>query len=98
MVERGLTLDEWRLRQGLSYRALGTLLGCQVNIAFAYCQEPGTKGFKRPGDDRMDRIFVISNGEVWPNSFYKLPKLIRKFDPKQPELAIEHHRAPEHAS
>lgn len=89
MVARPISLDEWRLRRGLTYRGLGELIGCRVKLAFAYCQDPGTDKFNRPGDVNMARIYVITDGDVQPNSFYRLPKLTQPFDPNAPQLPLE---------
>jgi hypothetical protein len=86
MVSKPLALAEWRLRQGLTYRQLGVLIGVRVNLAFAYCLEPGDKGFKCPRADRMARIYEVTDGEVGPASFYRLPRLTRPFDRNAPQL------------
>jgi hypothetical protein len=81
-------LDDWRLRNGLTYRELGELIGCRVALAFAYCQKPGSRQFKRPKDDRMARIYRATNGAVTPGDFYELPKLGP--DPAwEPELPLK---------
>ena len=85
-----LTLDEWRLREGLTYRELGKLIGCPIGMAYAYCLDPQAASFKVPRPDRMCRIFQITGGQVPPTSFYKLPKLLAPFDPHAPELPLEH--------
>lgn len=86
---RILTLDEWRLRQHLTYRELGALIMCNVGMAYAYCLDPRAAEFRLPRSQRMARIYEISNGEVGPASFYKLPRLTQPFDPKAPQLPLE---------
>ena len=85
-----ISLDEWRLREGLTHKQLGQLIGCAGHMAYVYCCDPSDRNSRVPRADRMVRIYVVTNGEVRPDSFFRLPKLTRKFDPKAPELALEH--------
>ena len=89
MAAAGLSLDEWRLREGLTHKQLGGLIGCTGHMAYVYCCAPSEPAFRLPRADRMARIFMITNGEVGPASFFKLPKLTRPFDPKAPQLDLD---------
>lgn len=70
-----MTLDEWRLREGLTYRELSKRIGCPVGMAYAYCLDPEAGEFRLPRPDRMAIIWRFTHGEVPPASFYKLPVL-----------------------
>lgn len=84
-----ISLDEWRLRQGLTHKQLGQLIGCAGHMAYIYCCDPSDQNFRLPRSDRMARIYLVTNGEVRPDSFYRLPRISRPFDPSAPELPLE---------
>lgn len=84
-----LTLDEWRLKNGLKPNELGRLIGCRVRMAYCYCLPLGNPEFRLPRPERMARIYQATNGEVRPDSFYRLPLITERQDPRQEPLPLE---------
>lgn len=90
MAQRLITLDEWRLTRDLGHKELGQLIGCKSRTAYLYCCDPAAKAFRMPRPNAMRRIYVATGGEVRPDSFYKLPKLVVSgADPNQAKLPLE---------
>lgn len=66
-----LKLSEWRKREGRTQESVASELGCtQPYIS----QIERSKNPIIPGTDVMERIFLLTNGEVEPNDFYDLPR------------------------
>ena len=63
--------DAWRRRQGLTYGALGKKYGASQALAYAHCQPPGSRHFKRPRDKTLKRIVELAAGAITPNDFYE---------------------------
>ncbi len=66
-----MTLDQWRVRQKLSYNKLAKLLGAShATIARRWCQPTGAKDRMIPSPKYMERIVLLTDGRVQPNDFY----------------------------
>ena len=68
-------LERERRRRGLTFEALGQVLGRTGKSAARYCEPPSSPRFSRPDDVAMVRIYVWSKGGITPNDFYDLPVL-----------------------
>lgn len=62
-------LDRWRLARSWSLDALAAALEVNVATVSRYIN-----GRRMPGPEVMQRIFALTEGEIQPNDFYKLPK------------------------
>lgn len=66
-----LKLAEWRKREGKTQEWVAAELGCT---------QPYISQIERatqpiiPGAEVMERIFLLTNGEVEPNDFYDVPR------------------------
>ena len=68
-------LERERRRCGLSFKALGELLGRTGKSVARYCAPVGRDDFSRPDERAMIAIYVWSGGRITPNDFYDLPTL-----------------------
>lgn len=68
-----MTLDDWRIRQGLSVQQLANRIRTTHQSALRYCN-----GQRVPRAAIMPRIYRITGGAVQPNDFYRLPRLRRR--------------------
>lgn len=62
-------LDRWRLARNWSLEALAAALEIGTPTVSRYIN-----GRRMPGPEVMQRIFKLTEGEVEPNHFYRLPK------------------------
>jgi transcriptional regulator with XRE-family HTH domain len=62
-------LADWRTAAGLSQQALAEELGVDFRTIWRW-----ENGKRRPRDPEMERLFVLSRGQVEPNDFYDLPR------------------------
>jgi transcriptional regulator with XRE-family HTH domain len=65
-----MKLAEWRRSREMTQQELADTLGCFVTSVARY-----EAGRRRPDDQTMMAIYVLSNGLVQPNDFYDLPVL-----------------------
>lgn len=75
MVERHNgrnALDDWRLANGLTYEALGKLIGCDRSVARRYCLPREHYYATAPRRDRMRRVIEITGGAVTASSLLGL--------------------------
>lgn len=61
-----MLIREWRLKRGLSFRAVAELVG----VANGTVVRRWETGDCIPRREEMQRLFDISGGEVTPNDFY----------------------------
>jgi transcriptional regulator with XRE-family HTH domain len=66
-----MALREWRERNGKSQQDVARLVGA----ANATVVSRWERGVHLPRKDEMVRLYVVTRGEVPPNSFYDLPDL-----------------------
>jgi transcriptional regulator with XRE-family HTH domain len=66
-----MALREWRERNGKSQQDVARLVGA----ANATVVSRWERGVHLPRKDEMVRLYVLTRGEVPPNSFYDLPDL-----------------------
>lgn len=66
-----MMIREWRLKRGLSFRAVAELVG----VANGTVVRRWETGDCIPRRDEMRRIFVATAGKVTPNDFYDLTEL-----------------------
>ncbi|UZW55526.1 hypothetical protein NUH86_01605 [Sphingobium sp. JS3065] len=71
-----MTLQDYLVREGLSYTAFAALIGAR----FPSTAERYAKGLVIPGRAMMTRIFWVTNREVTPNDFYGLHPLEDKVE------------------
>lgn len=63
-----MKLADWRIKSGRTQEGLAAEL--QKDKATIYRWE---KGWRVPGTDDLQAIFIVSEGEVQPNDFFDLP-------------------------
>ncbi len=70
-IERGMTLEDYRKQQKLSYKQLAELLGAShATVARRWCLGIDHKDRMIPAPDFMERIVLVTDGSVMPNDFY----------------------------
>ncbi len=68
-----MTLDTYRKSKGWSYSQLARLTGAShATVARRWCLPPDDPNKMIPASRFMNRIMVISDGAVLPNSFYQV--------------------------
>ena len=66
-----MLLNDYRLKKGWNYTDLARLVGVKhATIVRRWCLPHGDKERLIPRQDNMDKIIVLTNGEVMPNDFY----------------------------
>ena len=71
MYRQRMTLEDFRKQQKLSYKQLAELLGAShATVARRWCLPRGHKDRLIPNENYMDKIILLTNGEVMPNDFY----------------------------
>ena len=90
-----MTLNEWRLERGLSYRKLASLMDSpHATVARRWCLPAEHKDQMIPSPAKMLAIYRLTDGSVQPNDFYLSETTIREiskasmFEP-QAELNLE---------
>jgi len=83
-------LEALRNKRNWSYRQLGEAVGLDApQNSRRYCLDPDDPEFRRPRPEHMVKIYVISDGEVQPNHFYKLPELAAKANGEAEQASVE---------
>jgi len=71
MYRQGMTLEDFRKQQKLTYRQLAELLGAShATVARRWCLGIDAKDRMIPAPEFMERIVSVTNGSVMPNDFY----------------------------
>ncbi|WP_024276012.1 helix-turn-helix transcriptional regulator [Hyphomicrobium sp. 802] len=65
-----MRLRQWLKKNGVTYERFGELIDRDHGAVARY-----VAGKAIPRSDTMVKIYVVTNGEVPPNSFYDLPTL-----------------------
>lgn len=73
-----MTLDDWRLDQGLSYNRLAEMLSTanqevKVETVRRWCLPEDAPLARMPDREMLRRIFTVTGGAVGPNDFVGLP-------------------------
>ena len=67
--KRDGALKAWRKRQGLTLDAAAASVDTVRQVWFDW-----ENGRRRPSAHALERIFILTRGEVEPNDFYDLPR------------------------
>ena len=71
LYRQGMTLDDFRRQQKLTYRQLAELLGAShATVARRWCLDIDNKDRMIPAPNFMERIVNVTDGAVTPNDFY----------------------------
>tara|TARA_R110002020_G_scaffold71209_6_gene184196 strand:- start:69 stop:281 length:213 start_codon:yes stop_codon:yes gene_type:complete len=66
-----MQLNDYRLIKGWSFSELARLVGAKhATIVRRWCLPISDKGRLIPRADNMDKIILLTQGEVMPNDFY----------------------------
>lgn len=75
-------LREWRIGKGLTLDAAASAAGTVRQVWYDW-----ETGRRRPGADALQRIFLVTDGEVEPNDFYPMPIWRRALDAARAALS-----------
>jgi len=66
-----MQLNQYRQKKGWSYSHLARLLGAShATVVRRWCLPFGDKERLIPNVENMDKVILLSQGEVMPNDFY----------------------------